>query len=152
MTQSRAFMLKLSYTKSPCCLWNVIEIYFLAKVLIYSCVTQLKLYTLDKLSSTLFCCLCVCVWGIGVTRQNLHFFNIYRHKSPFWFTHSILGLVFNYVWVTNCKCSLRFILSKATKNDKSKISAQFFRARKGCQIFHLQILSNIVATDCGAAF
>ena len=45
--------------------------------------TQLKLYTLDKLSSTTFCCLCVCVseWGIGVTRPNLQFFSTYRHKS-----------------------------------------------------------------------
>ena len=43
------------------------------------CVTQLKLYTLDKLSSTIFCCLWVSVWGIGNTRPNLHFFNIYRH-------------------------------------------------------------------------
>ena len=47
------------------------------------CVTQLKLYTLDKLSSTVFCCPCECLWGIGDTLLNLHFFNIYRHKSPF---------------------------------------------------------------------
>ena len=47
-----------------------------------NCVTQLKLYTLDKLSSTIFCCLCVCEWGIGNTRPNLHFSNVYRHKSP----------------------------------------------------------------------
>ena len=32
-----------------------------------NCVTQLKLYTVDKLSSSIFCC----VSGIGVTRPNL---------------------------------------------------------------------------------
>ena len=31
----------------------------ITKVLIYNCVTQLKLYTLDKLSSSIFCCLSV---------------------------------------------------------------------------------------------
>ena len=30
-------------------------------IIVYNCVTQLKLYTLDKLSNPLFCCLCVCV-------------------------------------------------------------------------------------------
>ena len=38
------------------------------------CVTQHKLYTLYKLSSTIFCCLSVCLSGIGVTRPNFHFF------------------------------------------------------------------------------
>ena len=38
------------------------------------------LYTGDKQSSTIFCCLCVCLLGIGDTRPNLSFFNIYRCK------------------------------------------------------------------------
>ena len=64
--------------------------FFILQILYFSfswpnCVTQLKRYTLDKLSSTIFCCLSVCLWGIGDTRPNLHFFNIYRHK--------VLGLV-----------------------------------------------------------
>ena len=42
--------------------------------------TQLKLKTLDKQNSTIFCCLCVCLLGIGDTRPNLSFFNIYRRK------------------------------------------------------------------------
>ena len=45
---------------------------------IFDCVTQLKLYTGDKLSSTIFCCL----WGIGNTQPNLHFFQYiqaYKH-------------------------------------------------------------------------
>ena len=47
------------------------------------CVTQLKLWILDKLSSSIFCCLSISSGsGIGDTRPKLQFFNIYRHKSP----------------------------------------------------------------------
>ena len=48
---------------------------------IKNCVTQLKLYTLCKLSSPIFCCLCVSLSGIGNTRSSFRIFNIYRHKS-----------------------------------------------------------------------
>ena len=41
--------------------------------LLGNCVTQLQLYTLDKLSSPIFCCLSVCLWGIGYTLPSLHF-------------------------------------------------------------------------------
>ena len=51
-------------------------------IIVYNCVTQLTLYTLDKLSSPLFCCLCVCVLGIDNTCQISTFSNIYRHTSP----------------------------------------------------------------------
>ena len=47
------------------------------------CMTQLKLYTFDSwvaLNSVV--CEWVSVSGIGNTRPNLHFSNIYRHKSP----------------------------------------------------------------------
>ena len=66
-----------------------------------NCVTQLKLLTLDKLSSTIFCCLSVSrMSGIGNTRPNLHFFQYIQAQKPFTdsvptyrVTHSILGLV-----------------------------------------------------------
>ena len=47
-----------------------------------NCVTQLKLYILDELSSPIFCCLSVSVSGNGNTWPDLHFFNIYKHKNP----------------------------------------------------------------------
>ena len=56
--------------KSP---WLHISTYIKLSMGSY-CVTQLKLYTLGKLSSPIFCCLSVCLWGIGNTRLNLHFF------------------------------------------------------------------------------
>ena len=43
------------------------------------CVTQLKLDTGEKLSSSIFCCLS----GIGVTRPNLHFFQYIQAYKPF---------------------------------------------------------------------
>ena len=45
------------------------------------CVTQLKLHTVDKLSSSIFCCLSVCqasVWPDQIST----FSNIYMHTSP----------------------------------------------------------------------
>ena len=65
------------------------------------CSTQLKLYTLYKLSSSIFCCLWVkSVSGIGNTRPNLHFFQYIQAQKPFTdsisthrVTHIILGLV-----------------------------------------------------------
>ena len=46
-----------------------------------SCVTQLKLYIGDKLSSTIFCCLYVCQASVS-PNQISTFSNIYRHTSP----------------------------------------------------------------------
>ena len=46
-----------------------------------NCVTQLNLDTVEKLSSPIFCCLCVSLSGIGNTRSSFRIFNIYRHKS-----------------------------------------------------------------------
>ena len=46
------------------------------------CVTQLKLHTLDNLSSTIFCCLRVCEWVSEASvspDQTSTFANIYRH-------------------------------------------------------------------------
>ena len=51
---------------------------------LFNCVTQLKLYTFDKLSSSIFCCLSVSeISGIGVTRPNLHFFQYVQAYEPF---------------------------------------------------------------------
>ena len=45
-----------------------------------NCVTQLKLDTVEKLSSSIFCCLCVC--EASVTPDQISTFsNIYRHTS-----------------------------------------------------------------------
>ena len=57
-----------------------------------NCVTELKLYTLDKLSSTIFCCLCV--FKGSVTPDQISSFSIYTGtKALYWVTHSTLGLV-----------------------------------------------------------
>ena len=59
--------------------------HYISKYCLYSisfqyCVTQLKLYTFDKLSSTTFCCLWVSHTSVS-SDQISTFFNIYRHKS-----------------------------------------------------------------------
>ena len=46
-----------------------------------NCVTQLKLYTFKKLSSTIFCCLSVSQASVSPD-QISSFSNIYRHTSP----------------------------------------------------------------------
>ena len=50
---------------------------------VHNCVTQLKLYTGYKLSSSIFSCLCVCLWGICDTRPNLHLFQYIQAYKPF---------------------------------------------------------------------
>ena len=47
------------------------------------CVTQLKLYIVEKLSSTILCCLSVCVSGIGSTRQIATFLQYIQACKPF---------------------------------------------------------------------
>merc|ERR1712067_143335 len=49
----------------------------------WNCVTQLKLDTVEKLSSTIFCCLSVSVSGIGNARPNLHFIQYIQAYKPF---------------------------------------------------------------------
>ena len=46
-----------------------------------NCVTQLKLDTGEKLSSPIFCCLCVCEASVSPDQMST-FSNIYRHTSP----------------------------------------------------------------------
>ena len=47
----------------------------------WNCVTQLKLDTVEKLSSTIFCCLCVSEASVSPDQIST-FSNIYRHTSP----------------------------------------------------------------------
>ena len=47
----------------------------------FHCVTQLKLDTGEKLSSTIFCCLCVSEASVSPDQIST-FSNIYRHTSP----------------------------------------------------------------------
>ena len=72
------------------------------------CVTQLKLNTVDKLRSTIFCCLYVC--QALVSPNQISTFSIYAGiKAPYWVTHSILGLVILFVfsWIIFCVWKLR---------------------------------------------
>ena len=55
-------------------------------IIVYNCVTQLKLYTLDKLSSPLFCCLCVCVCQASITPDQISTFPIYTGIQALCFT------------------------------------------------------------------
>ena len=78
-------LLNLRFTLSPC-LWFVTWKYQTRQIWINDiyCVTQLKLYTLHKLSSTIFCCLWVSEWVSQAsvsTYQISTFSNIYRHTS-----------------------------------------------------------------------
>ena len=65
------------------------------------CLTQLKLYTLYKLSSTIFCCLSDC--QASVTLGQISTFSICTGtKAIFWVTRSILGLVPRSFFVRLC--------------------------------------------------
>ena len=48
---------------------------------LHNCVTQLKLDTVEKLSSPIFCCLSVCQASVSPDQMST-FSNIYRHTSP----------------------------------------------------------------------
>ena len=62
-----------------------------------NCVTQLKLYTLDKLSSSIFCCLLVC--QASVTPDQISTFsNIYRHTSPLLTMYHLIPISTNLYW------------------------------------------------------
>ena len=76
-----------------------------------NCVTQLKLYTGDKLSSSIFCCLWVSVWGIGNTQPNLHFSNIYRHTSPLLTLYHLKPSSTNLYWPSASQyCTIKYHL------------------------------------------
>ena len=61
------------------------------------CVTQLMLYTGDKLSSPIFCCLWVC--QASVTPDQIStFFNIYRHTSPLLTMYHLISSSIDLYW------------------------------------------------------
>ena len=63
----------------------------------HNCVTQLMLYTGDKLSSTIFCCLWVC--QASVTPDPISTFsNIYRHTSPLLSLYHLIPSSTNLCW------------------------------------------------------
>ena len=62
-----------------------------------NCVTQLKLYTVDKLSSPIFCCLSVCEES-GTLDFISTFPNIYRHKTPLLTLYHLIPSSINLYW------------------------------------------------------
>ena len=63
----------------------------------WHCVTQLKLDTVEKLSSSIFCCLCVC--EASVTPDQISTFsNIYRHTSPLLTMYHLISSSTNLYW------------------------------------------------------
>ena len=62
-----------------------------------NCVTQLKLYTVDKLSSPTFCCLCVCEASV-TPNQISTFSNIYRHTNPLLTLYHLISSSTNLYW------------------------------------------------------
>ena len=61
--------------------------------------TQLQLYTVDNLSSTIFCCLYVCQ-ALVSPNQIFTFSNIYRHTSPLLTLHHLIPSSTNLYWPT----------------------------------------------------
>ena len=61
------------------------------------CVTQLMLYTGDKLSSSIFCCLWVCQASVSPDQIST-FSNIYRHTSPLLTMYHLISSSTNLYW------------------------------------------------------
>ena len=61
------------------------------------CVTQLKLYTVDKLSSPIFCCLYVCQASVTPDQVST-FSNKYRHTSPLLTLYHLTPSITNLYW------------------------------------------------------
>ena len=77
------------------------ELFCLVDVLLTHCVTQLKLYTVDKLSSPIFGCLSVSVWvcEASVTPDQISTFsNIYRPTSPLLTLYHLIPSSTNLYW------------------------------------------------------
>ena len=62
-----------------------------------NCVTQLMLYTGDKLSSPIFCCLWVCQASVSPDQIST-FSNIYRHTSPLLTMYHLISSSTNLYW------------------------------------------------------
>ena len=65
-----------------------------------NCVTQLMLYTGDKLSSTIFCCLSVRKGSVSPDQIST-FSNIYRHTSPLLTMYHLIPSSTNLYWPSN---------------------------------------------------
>ena len=75
----------------------------------FNCVTQLMLYTGDKLSSTIFCCLSVC--EVSITPDQISTFsNIYRHTSPLLTMYHLIPSSTNLYWPSTSQ--YRYILTQ----------------------------------------
>ena len=62
-----------------------------------NCVTQLMLYTGEKLSSTIFWCLSVCEASVSPDQIST-FYNIYRHTSPLLTMYHLIASSTNLYW------------------------------------------------------
>ena len=72
------------------------------------CVTQLKLYTVYKLSSAIFCCLYVC--QASITPDQISTFSIiYRHTSPFLTLYHLTPSSTNLYWPSTSQYRLILI-------------------------------------------
>ena len=80
---------------------------------------QFKLYTLDKLSSTIFCCLSVC--QASVTPVQISIFSIYTGtKALFWVTHIILGLVDCNIYKRSSQMRCKTVFGVILTHSRSK--------------------------------
>ena len=80
--------------------WNTKTSRLLPFGLLWHCVTQLKLYTVDELSSTIFCCLSVC--QASVTPDKISTFsNIYKHTSHLLNLYHLIPSSINLYWPSN---------------------------------------------------
>ena len=66
------------------------------------CVTQLKLHTVDKLSSSIFCCLSVCQASVSPDQIST-FSNIYRHTSPMLTLYHVIPSSASFYWPSTTK-------------------------------------------------
>jgi len=86
-------------------IWMTLPPHQVMTQILFNCVTPLKLYTFDKLSSVIFCCLWMseCVRDrYSVTPDQISTFsNIYRHKSPILtlYLDSIAASLFVWNWL-----------------------------------------------------
>ena len=66
------------------------------------CVTQLMLYTGEKLSSPIFCCLSVCQASVSPDQIST-FSNIYRHTSPMLTLYHVIPSSASFYWPSTTK-------------------------------------------------
>ena len=84
--------------------WRMMELRMFGPKLLLTphCVTQLKLYTGYKLSSTIFCCLWVCEASVSPDQIST-FSNIYRHTSPMLTLYHVIPSSASFYWPSTTK-------------------------------------------------